>query len=706
MARLTVRYKPTGQLGTVDDTEFDPKIYEIADGAQEAKGVLGDQNTPPPPPPSEKKGIIENIGSGIINIGKGIAKPFIETGKNIGTAATLIPQMLISGSQSDAQKAAELASRDIAGTQTYANKFDTGQTGIDAVTSEKGLKAIEDQVRDSGEIASYAIPFGKARTGAKLLERVATKTVLPGATSGALQGLNQEDATPESVVGSAALGAGGATLLHGISKIPGVLRGGGEIAEKGGQKFRTFGGTKITQKPSVYGASNEAAIEETLSKRGVFGTTKQRYAKLEPAMNQIDSEIEAVFKANPKKIKTSEIVDSIYNKSADLLEAEGLTRTAIRKNLKSYLKVNKLPDQIDDTALFAVKKKFNSQYATVERKIKNSLPLTDKEKLLYAGRGGADDAITKVHPDVKSLTIEQSHLYDAAKSLGPGRKNPPVLRAFGTSIPKDVTEGVASTIGAGVEKVGTGVKNVGVGTQAVEQALGGGKGAFVGSRTPEIISGIDQAGSQTPDQNQGINPDGSQYDASGNLIDHTSTVSQPRKTVTGYTLEELGEAYSKALMADDTAAANKLSDMYTMESKYQASSGGKPRSVTAQNQANLATAGLKGLNDAQTMFEADPNIVLKGTATGGLASRKFEAAMNRAIEGILRARSGAAVPESEVQKYRLIYGPKLGDTKETALYKLNALRQDLQGIIDGSTNIVPDNTLLNDQQSAVQYATQ
>lgn len=118
----------------------------------------------------------------------------------------------------------------------------------------------------------------------------------------------------------------------------------------------------------------------------------------------------------------------------------------------------------------------------------------------------------------------------------------------------------------------------------------------------------------------------------------------------------------------------------------------KQKSQTAANSENLATSGLQGLADAKTIFTKDPNIVLKGTVTGGLASRKFEAAMNRAIEGILRARSGAAVPESEVKKYRQIYGPQIGDSYEVALYKLSTLEQDLQGILTNN-NVISDDTL-------------
>lgn len=156
----------------------------------------------------------------------------------------------------------------------------------------------------------------------------------------------------------------------------------------------------------------------------------------------------------------------------------------------------------------------------------------------------------------------------------------------------------------------------------------------------------------------------------------------------GYTKEQLIKAADWDIANNGGKGLNEIKQLYDLHF-----GANKPKAATTKNMENLATAGLRGLADAQALFESDPHVVTKGTVTRGLSGRKFEAALGRAIEGILRARSGAAVPESEVKKYRQIYGPRLFDSKDVALYKLEALRQDLEGILTGNENIVPDNQL-------------
>jgi hypothetical protein len=65
-----------------------------------------------------------------------------------------------------------------------------------------------------------------------------------------------------------------------------------------------------------------------------------------------------------------------------------------------------------------------------------------------------------------------------------------------------------------------------------------------------------------------------------------------------------------------------------------------------------------------------------GTLTGD--SRTAYQAMKRTIELLLRARSGAAVPDSEVENYMNLYFPSTFDNAEQARNKLNVLAQYFQ----------------------------
>lgn len=85
--------------------------------------------------------------------------------------------------------------------------------------NQRGQLDFEDVAKAGAEIGSFAVPFGK---GANVISKV----VAPGLATGALQGLSQEQVTPVGVAASAGLGAGGAGLLHGFLKTPGLAKKG------------------------------------------------------------------------------------------------------------------------------------------------------------------------------------------------------------------------------------------------------------------------------------------------------------------------------------------------------------------------------------------------------------------------------------------------------------------------------------------------
>lgn len=138
-------------------------------------------------------------------IAKGIAQPFINTGKNIGGAG----YELFRGAKSA-----------LGDQGAYVNP-DTGEVVQNPFLNEKELtkvsqplslqngSALRQQIGDSANIVSYAVPFGK---GANL----ATKALIPGATVGFL---NSVDANANP--GSIAAGTVGGTLFAGATHLTG-----------------------------------------------------------------------------------------------------------------------------------------------------------------------------------------------------------------------------------------------------------------------------------------------------------------------------------------------------------------------------------------------------------------------------------------------------------------------------------------------------
>ena len=140
----------------------------------------------------------------------------------------------------------------------------------------------------------------------------------------------------------------------------------------------------------------------------------------------------------------------------------------------------------------------------------------------------------------------------------------------------------------------------------------------------------------------------------------------------------------------------------------------KQPAIEKQRYDDLRASGLRNLSDYNKVAKIGENdqegdfdpTALSGYVSGSSMFPQFlkssdrqqiEASGVRAVEGLLRARSGAAVPESEVTRYSQAWLPQPGDSPETAQAKLDALKADLSG-----GNSLPDpfqNGWLTQQES-------
>lgn len=129
--------------------------------------------------------------------------------------------------------------------------------------------------------------------------------------------------------------------------------------------------------------------------------------------------------------------------------------------------------------------------------------------------------------------------------------------------------------------------------------------------------------------------------------------------------------------------------------------GSQPQlSATQENKVQLANSGLRALNEIERIFSQDPNILIKSSVPGQLGAREYSAAAFRAVEGLLRARSGAAIPETEVRRYMDANLPKIGDSSAESRAKLAAFRQDLEDVArSGGTSLQTQNTQAQSSQA-------
>lgn len=692
MARIFVRLQD-GQEGSIDDSEFNPAtMTKIGGGSTPTTPTTTPTAPVAPPDKSILQGNIKSdkLFSGdslLSNVLNSVSSPFVKTGKNLA------------GAGFEVARAADSA---LGNKNAYVNQ-DTRQTVenpfIDVNNFTNGLasKGVTDQVKNSAAIASWGVPFGKAGF-------LGSKFIAPGAAVGAAQAL--PDATSaEDVVKGAVTGAvtGGALQLGG--KVLGkVLGGTSKISpslEVGAQKLEQ-GTRTIRVKPSVYGAGQEKAINETLTKYKVKGSAQQQYEALQPTMDKIESKITDVIKSNPDvSVTRNDVLESFRKSLASSVRSGELTDKQAVSETQKYLDdltkasggTGKFTD-INLEKLRALKKLVNEDYKGVYAITSNPMSakaLTPRQKVIEAAWDSLDGAVKNASPEMKTLLKDESNLYKSAPSLSSARSNPPTLRFMGTSIPAGVTQkgkDVLTDVLRRGGKITSGVSDVATSIQ--DQ-----------SRNPLIKTLLGQTGARLPQVSGDINnqPNNEYTNQNTNNVQDTTSIPQQPQTnyVTGYSPEELYKGYLAAKQAGDSSSATQIKTMYDDETAYQKTQGGteKPIPAAIKQRMDLSTAGLRARQDAEDILKQDPAIVVKGVITGGLASRKFDSALSRAVEGLLRARSGAAVPDSEVRKYKKDYGPAIGDTQEVALYKLAQLKLDLEDALKNNGNVGADYTSIS-----------
>lgn len=606
-----------------------------------------------------------------------------------------------------------------------------GQRGAKVGAMKPSLLLDEKKIATRGDIlktgvkatagaAAYAVPAGATLKSAAGL----------GAISGALFGLSEgEDISVDDIISGAVGGAVGGAAIYGGGKVLSTLL---NKAKGGFQKLgQTTGGIKENLSDLAAKRLNKAspttwrkAVEEhgmdlnALTKKyfpkggnydDLLGPLKDRGTggilgnTMKEAEKKITGELASVSKGTV--IPIDDFVKTLTQEKNRLAKLPGNENNiaAMTEFIKGLAK--KYGKGITPKAMLELKRVADSKFGqAVTDELTGSAVAQSQKMIANASRA----KLKQLFPTIADALATESEVYTLQPIMSHARA---ILNTGGSEIrlgalrggigelfnPLNLLDAYLAKPEHASKFLQTAAKEVG--QEAVDEAVKtGGKNLF--SNLMQIVGrtagtttmvGVDQKQQDVTDQG-GQTDENKQITDISQIPSDTSTIAEkPTNIFGGMTKEEfLQGAFMSGMTMAQLKELGQVYDMMVPEDKQK----DQKVSATAQNQINLAEAGLKGLKDAQAIFNEDPTIVYKGAITAGLFSRKFEAALGRAIEGVLRARSGAAVPDSEVKKYRQLYGPQVGDTKEVALYKLQALQQDLEGIVSGNTgaNYSPDIT--------------
>lgn len=582
---------------------------------------------------------------------KSVTDPFMRTGKNIGGAAFELGRV----------GASSLGFNPYINQQTgeaVENPFLSMQE-LEKVSQPLSLKkggALDQQLRDSANIGSYAVPFGK---GANIV----TKALAPGAAVGGLQALSDEDATAGSVATSALTGAATAGFLD---KLMGV----GKAAKGAGKSLKTSV-VKPKVSASPFMAEEEAKIVDTLTELGIGGSAASQKQQLPKVFRELSDEIEARLVQDTTKVPKSKLKTIINEALENSINYDATILTQVKAKDKYINQILKQAEGsgIGGQALFKAKQNLGNQLGRAFDKLEKGVPLTEKEEIAMTIWGALDELMPK---SIKELTRKQSILYKAAPGIQKSAASPGGLSIFGNKVPLsgEISQSAAHKLGSGLEKAGAltevpdVIKNI---------AMSG------GSRTPGVLTNAAQE--PTIENNE----------VSGSLMSETQAGSTLPPQVEQAAAEQDGkitvEQVQAVLMSPEISQKTKqaIVEAFELQQKYGSAAPKKPLSSAQLQVQGKAKSGLQAVDVIEKLINEDPDLMTRAAVPNldllkGQDRKLYEAAISSITDAIGGLRTGASVSKEQQAFYANML-PKPGDDPVTIAAKLQAVREELGGYL-------------------------
>lgn len=431
---------------------------------------------------------------------------------------------------------------------------------------------------------------------------------------------------------------------------------------------KAFGGVQ----KNLYDYADNAGIGITVgdlmqSGKGKLFTTAQKNRLAEVGLDLDDLTEGGVLTATEADdlYKTVRDLGVKYRKSTDA------TQTILGKQLGSL--ADSLKNRIDDT-VSPISKSFGLKNQLVE-----ALNQVGDVKRAREIAGMADDKITA------SMVRKEMQPYMVAQDLVglklPTQKNLNIM-GVDTGIKNPLPE-LGKEIGKLPLKAKAAMEN-GLGDNA-KAVVAGGAGLLGGLLGASALGGGNNAAptsASTLGSLMGGDAYGGMSGLGGDTTAQTAYMSQAEPTLSGYSYDDLENAYVSAIMAGDSGAASVIADMIGMlDSKKKRNESSKSKSSGDEK----AQAGLNTLKELYSLYQSFGGAqgVVKGNITNALntvsggsynpAAATFDAVAQGSIGRIVKAMgdSGALSDSDKANALKMI--PKVSDSPALAEQKFQSL---------------------------------
>jgi murein DD-endopeptidase MepM/ murein hydrolase activator NlpD len=594
-------------------------------------------------PPQESKSITEKAGGTIINFLKSLVKPTTD---------------FLSGQ--------EEKMRD----PNYMKDITNFIPVVNLLKSDEGRKA-------AANVASFMVPFGKGTN-------IATKTLLPGAAVGGLQASSQEGATLPKIVGGAALGAAGAGALNVAGKaVSGLTK---NLPKKIMESV-----FKEPIKATKAGVKSGETLGQKALAKGEVGTTDQIYQKALTETQKLEDELQNKLLNSDVKVSTVNIRKSVEPMVNELIQAgDQGGANSILERISSIEKASgtKIPvgqaNEIKRTIYDEVRRAYGSQGGTNTELIKNlgrafkeeiaKVPgVADINKnLSYYGRV-ADSMADKIAKTGRNNLIS---LTDFIMGTGGATAFGPVGLA-GVAAKKALESTVGQTA------IAKGLSAVGNKLPTISPNITGQVGARAGEGVTDLVASP-QTNQPTSDQSQNNSNAPSNQGILSPITDNIPQTTE-NATRTGYTLDQLSQASTKARMDGKDKIADQIDKIYDQELEYQKSLKTESKQLSGPNSVllNKAQTATKAIDRIDTVLQKNPRLTIeKALNPLSQEGRLMGQDIVSAIDILGYFRTGAAITPDQRKDYVYMF-PSALDSEATVKDKLQRLREEFAGYEQG-----------------------
>lgn len=449
--------------------------------------------------------------------------------------------------------------------------------------------------------------------------------------------------------------------------------------------------------------TQEMNILDSLNRNGLRGSATRQYKNVDQTLGNISGEIQNTLGNITTSAPRKAVLSTLEKNAADVLPSDSTYTKELTRSLERLSKSGS--GNVTPQELFAFKQELGNRLGNAFNKINKGNALTPKEEVDMALWKNLDDEITKLAPDVKQMTLDQSNLITARPGLQAASQKTagvPLLGVKSRSLEQASQFGRDMT-GRGIGKLagaGTGRPPV----NPLNPIRMGGRMAVGDNLVNAMLFGHGAPDMQNDQNQQGVN----EADQTSLYSDPSLTAPQEPTNPFGISQQEVAQNMLQALAKGDSKGFAQLKAVYDLIGQSEATGSNDPGyTKPTAGQFAQATTAIKSVQQLEQLLSGNSDLVnrnatpgqdlplIGSTISNAVGTGQYRALAKNILNSIARINTGANMPASEQKFYEQTYLPQPNDSPETQQTKIANLYQFFVPIADyrggsGSQTVTQD----------------